>query len=300
MIHSDYIRLNRILAGVIFLISFIVYFDTMAPTVSYWDCGEFIAVSHTLGVPHPPGSPFFLLVGRIASMLPINADIAFRVNILSPLTSALAVMFLYLIIVQVVVHWRGKLESAHDALVAFGGAIVGSMVFAFTDSHWFNAVEAEVYAFSTFFTAIVVWLILHWSEKADEKGHERYILIIAYMIGLATGLHLLNLLTLPFVALIIYFRKYKFEWQSFGMTIVITGVIFFIIHNVIIKGLPKIAASIGIGATAGLIFAAFVGMVWAVMNHKRLASVVLTSMVLVDWIFHLRAHLYPLEPESQY
>ncbi len=281
MIHSDYIRLNRILAGVIFLISFIVYFDTMAPTVSYWDCGEFIAVSHTLGVPHPPGSPFFLLVGRIASMLPINADIAFRVNILSPLTSALAVMFLYLIIVQVVVHWRGKLESAHDALVAFGGAIVGSMVFAFTDSHWFNAVEAEVYAFSTFFTAIVVWLILHWSEKADEKGHERYILIIAYMIGLATGLHLLNLLTLPFVALIIYFRKYKFEWQSFGMTIVITGVIFFIIHNVIIKGLPKIAASIGIGATAGLILAAFGGMVWAVMNHKRLASVVLTSMVLV-------------------
>ena len=281
MIHSDYIRLNRILAGVLFLISFIIYFDTMAPTVSYWDCGEFIAVSHTLGVPHPPGSPFFLLVGRVASMLPFSDDIAFRVNLLSPLTSALAVMFLYLIIVQVVVHWRGKLESAHDALVAFGGAIVGSMVFAFTDSHWFNAVEAEVYAFSTFFTAIVVWLILHWSEKAGEKGHERYILIIAYMIGLATGLHLLNLLTLPFVALIIYFRKYKFEWKSFGMTVLITGVIFFIIHNVIIMGLPKIAASIGIGATAGLVLAVFGGMVWAVMNRKRLASVALTSMVLV-------------------
>ena len=214
-------------------------------------------------------------------MLPFSDDIAFRVNLLSPLTSALAVMFLYLIIVQVVVHWRGKLESAHDALVAFGGAIVGSMVFAFTDSHWFNAVEAEVYAFSTFFTAIVVWLILHWSEKAGEKGHERYILIIAYMIGLATGLHLLNLLTLPFVALIIYFRKYKFEWKSFGMTVLITGVIFFIIHNVIIMGLPKIAASIGIGATAGLVLAVFGGMVWAVMNRKRLASVVLTSMVLV-------------------
>ncbi len=171
MIHSDYIRINRILAGIIFLISFIVYFDTMAPTVSYWDCGEFIAVSHTLGVPHPPGSPFFLLVGRIASMIPISDDIAYRVNILSPLVSALAVMFLYLIIVQVVVQWRGKLETVNDALVAFGGAVIGSLVFAFTDSHWFNAVEAEVYAMSTFFTAIVVWLILHWSEKADEKGN---------------------------------------------------------------------------------------------------------------------------------
>jgi len=281
VIHPDYLRLNRILAGVIFLISFIVYFDTMAPTVSYWDCGEFIAVSHTLGVPHPPGSPFFLLLGRIASMVPINEDIAFRVNILSPLASALAVMFLYLVIVQVVAHWRGKLESVNDALVAFGGAIIGSLVFAFTDSHWFNAVEAEVYAFSTFFTAIVVWLILHWSEKADEHGHERYILIIAYMIGLATGLHLLNLLTLPFVALIIYFRKYKFEWQSFGVTVLITGAVFFIIHNVIIKGLPKIAASIGVGATAGLILAVFGCMVWAVSNQKRLASVALTSMVLV-------------------
>ena len=281
MIDTDYIRLNRILAGVMFLISFIVYFDTMAPTVSYWDCGEFIAVAHTLGVPHPPGSPFFLLIGRVASMLPFSDDVAFRVNLLSPLTSALAIMFLYLIIVQMVVHWRGKLETSHDALVAFGGAIVGSLAFAFTDSHWFNAVEAEVYAFSTFFTAIVVWLILHWSERADEKGHERYILIIAYMIGLATGLHLLNLLTLPFVALIIYFRKYKFEWKSFGITVGITGVIFFIIHNVIIKGLPKIASSIGIGATAGLIIAVFGGMVWAINNRKKLASVALTSMVLV-------------------
>ena len=133
MIDTDYIRLNRILAGVMFLISFIVYFDTMAPTVSYWDCGEFIAVAHTLGVPHPPGSPFFLLIGRVASMLPFSDDVAFRVNLLSPLTSALAIMFLYLIIVQVVVHWRGKLETSHDALVAFGGAIVGSLAFAFTD-----------------------------------------------------------------------------------------------------------------------------------------------------------------------
>ena len=281
MIHPKYIRLNRILAGITFLLSFIVYFDTMAPSVSYWDCGEFIAVSYTLGVPHPPGSPLFLLLGRIASMIPISEDIAFRVNLLSPLVSAFAVLFLYLIIVQVVNHWRGRVESNTDALISFGAGIVGALTFAFTDSHWFNAVEAEVYAFSTFFTAIVVWLILVWSENADNKGHEKYILLIAYMIGLATGLHLLNLLTIPFVALIIYFRKYNFKWSSFGVTVALTGFVFFIIHNVIIKGMPKIADAIGIFLTALLILAVFAGMVWAIINQKQLMSVLFTSLVLV-------------------
>ena len=281
MIHSDYIRINRLIAFFILALSFLVYYDTMAPSVSYWDCGEFIAVSYTLGVPHPPGSPLFLLLGRIASMLPFSEDIAFRVNLLSPLSSAFAVFFLYLIIVQVVNHWRGKIESKQDALIAFGAGVVGSLTFAFTDSHWFNAVEAEVYSFSTFFTAIVVWLILLWSEKADEKGHERYILIIAYMIGLATGLHLLNLLTLPFVALVIYFRKYKFEWLSFGITMAITAVVFFIIHNVIIKGMPKIADAIGVFPTGLLIIAIFGAMVWVISNQRKLMSVALTSMVLV-------------------
>ena len=281
MIHSDYIRINRLIAFFILALSFLVYYDTMAPSVSYWDCGEFIAVSYTLGVPHPPGSPLFLLLGRIASMIPFSEDIAFRVNLLSPLSSAFAVFFLYLIIVQVVNHWRGKIESKQDALIAFGAGVVGSLTFAFTDSHWFNAVEAEVYSFSTFFTAIVVWLILLWSEKADEKGHERYILIIAYMIGLATGLHLLNLLTLPFVALVIYFRKYKFQWVSFGITMAITAVIFFIIHNVIIKGMPKIADAIGVFPTGLLIIAIFGAMVWVISNQRKLMSVALTSMVLV-------------------
>ena len=111
MTHKNYIFTNRILAAITFLVSFIVYYDTMAPTVSYWDCGEFIAVSHTLGVPHPPGSPLYLLLGRVASMLPISKDIAFRVNLLSPIVSAFSVLFLYLIIVQLVNNWRGKHKS---------------------------------------------------------------------------------------------------------------------------------------------------------------------------------------------
>ena len=281
MANKNYNYTNRILAAITFFISFAVYYDTMAPTVSYWDCGEFIAVSHTLGVPHPPGSPLYLLLGRVASMLPIGEDIAFRVNLLSPIVSAFSVLFLYLIIVQMVNHWRGKINSTTDALIVFGSGIIGSLTFAFTDSHWFNAVEAEVYAFSTFFTAIVVWLILVWNEKADEKGNERYILLIAYMIGLATGLHLLNLLTIPFIALVIYFRKFEFEWLSFGITIILTGFVFFIIHNVIIKGMPKIAAAIGIPMTGFLVFGVFGVMVWSVINKEKLLSILFTSLVLV-------------------
>ena len=282
MIDINYIRLNRLIAAIIFLITFVIYFDTMSPTVSYWDCGEFIAVSHTLGVPHPPGSPFFLLLGRIFSMIPFNEDIAFRVNIISPIVSALAVMLLYLTIVKIVTHWRGKVENLTDVLIVFGGASVGALTFAFTDSHWFNAVEAEVYAFSTFFTAIVVWLILLWNEKADQSGHERYILIIAYMIGLATGLHLLNLLTIPFVTLIIYFRKYKLKWQSFSITVIITAIIFFVIHNGIIKGLPKMAAGfLGVSGTALVILSVFGLMVWAIMNKQNLLSIAATSVVLI-------------------
>ena len=282
MLKNNYININRLIAFSIFLLTFVVYFDTMAPTVSYWDCGEFIAVSHTLGVPHPPGSPFFLLLGRIFSMLPFSDDIAFRVNIISPLVSALAVMLLYLSIVKVVTHWRGEIKNISDSLIVFGGGVSGALAFAFTDSHWFNAVEAEVYAFSTFFTAIVVWLILLWNEKADQKGHERYLLIIAYMIGLATGLHLLNLLAIPFITLIIYFRKYKVEWKTFGINVLITAVIFFVIHNGIIKGLPKMAAGfLGVWGTAFLILSIFGLMVWAILNKQHLISFTATSLVLV-------------------
>ena len=282
MLSNNFNYINRLIAFGIFLLTFIVYFDTMAPTVSYWDCGEFIAVSRTLGVPHPPGSPFFLLLGRIFSMLPFNEDIAFRVNIISPLVSALAVMLLYLSIVKVVTHWRGKVNSLSDCLIVFGGGAAGALAFAFTDSHWFNAVEAEVYAFSTFFTAIVVWLILLWNEKADEKGHERYLLIIAYMIGLATGLHLLNLLAIPFITLIIYFRKYKVEWKSFGINVLITAIIFFVIHNGIIKGLPKMAAGfLGVWGTAFIIISVFGLMIWAVLNKQHIISIATTSIVLV-------------------
>ena len=234
-------RLNRLLAGFVFLASFLVYFSTMAPTVSFWDCGEFIATSYRLGVPHPPGAPLFLILGRFFSLLPIPGDIAYRMNMISVITSALAIMLLYLIIVQFVRHWRGHINSVEDKIIAFGGGVIGALVFAFTDSHWFNAVEAEVYAVSTLSTALVVWLVLHWAERAEETGSERYILIIAYVLGLSTGVHLLNLLAIPFMAMIMYFRKRNFGWPSFTALMGIVLAIFLIIYLGIIKGLPKIA-----------------------------------------------------------
>ena len=223
---KEYFSRNKeksILAGLSFLLSLIVYLLTIAPTVSFWDCGEFIATSYTLGVPHPPGSPLYLLIGRFFSMLPIGSDIAYRVNLISPIVSALAVMFLFLIVVQLLRAW-GEPRSKLQKVAVYGGAFIGALTFAFTDSHWFNAVEAEVYAFSTFLTAIVVWLILAWEKHAGQKGHERYLLTIAYIIGLALGIHLLNVLAIFFIALIVYFKHTKISSLGWLVADLIIGV----------------------------------------------------------------------------
>ncbi|RPH02876.1 MAG: DUF2723 domain-containing protein [bacterium TMED144] len=281
MINSSYISWNKIGAVISLLASFLVYLATMADTVPYWDSGEFIASSYILGVPHPPGSPLYLLLGRIFSMLPFNSDIAFRVNLISPIVSALAVMFLYLSTVKLINRFRGKIKTQLDAIIVFSSSLIGSLTFAFTDSHWFNAVEAEVYGFSTFFTAIVVWLILLWSEKADEDGNERYILIIAYMIGLATGVHLLNLLALPFIALIIFFRNFDFSYKGFFVTVILTGIVYFVINSGIINGVPKLVRSIGLYPFVFVVFLLLGLMIASIIYKKYQVSYILTATVLV-------------------
>lgn len=275
------------LAGAVFIFSLILYLLTVAPTVSFWDCGEFIATSYTLGVPHPPGSPLFILIGKFFSLLPTASDPALRVNIMSPISSAFANMLVFLIIVQLARIWRNGLKTSTDKMIAYAGAFIGAMAFAGTNSHWFNSVEAEVYAMSTFATALVVWLILRWAEKADDQGNERYILLIAYVMGLAIGVHLLNLLTLPVVALIIYFRKYKFEWASFFSMVAITGAAFLVIYLGIIKGVVKIGSISYIGGNIGfyllavLVVAVFGVTIWMVKSHKQIASLALMSVILI-------------------
>ncbi len=192
-------------AGAAFLVSFLGYWRTVAPTTSFWDCGEFIACSYILGVVHPPGSPLYLLMGRIASLIPIVKDIGLRVNMLSVLVSAFSVFFTFLVIEQLIRRWRGIPKNWEDRLIVYGSSFIGAVAFAFTTSQWFNAVEAEVYAFSTFFTVLVVWLALYWGENAHKKGNMLIIFFIFYMFGLATGVHLLNILAFPLVFLIVYF-----------------------------------------------------------------------------------------------
>lgn len=329
-----------ILALLTFLLSWIVYMDTLAPTVSFWDCGEFIATSYTLGVPHPPGSPLYLLIGRFFAMLPIGNDIAYRVNLISPIVSSFSVMFLFLIIVQLLKSW-GRPVKPLQKIAVYGGAFIGAMTFAFTDSHWFNAVEAEVYSFSTFLTAIVVWLILFWEQRSDKPGHERYLLMIAYIMGLAIGIHLLNLLAIFFIALIIYFKRTEISsigWLIADIIIGVAGIsliflfwhaivsssfsaqsvltvgsflgiylslyyrtkserykehsknvlmamtasaAFLLINGGVIRGIPKIADSFGIGMVVVMVLITFLVTAWVIRKKHHIASLALMSLVLI-------------------
>ena len=238
-----YKKVHIILGFLSFIIPFILYVYTMAPTTSFWDCGEFIATSYILGVPHPPGSPLFLLLGNVFSNIPFFDDVGARVNLISPIASALSVMFLYFIIVKLIEEFNGRTNSSSNLIINNLSAFLAALTFAITDSHWFNAVETEVYSLSTFFTAISVWMILKWSSLSKDNWNIRYLLLIAYMIGLAIGIHILNLLTLPFIGLIIYFKKYKnVSTYNIFIVLVLTVVAFIIIYYGIILGLPDIVS----------------------------------------------------------
>jgi hypothetical protein len=200
---------KRIIGILVFIFSIAVLFTTVQPSVSFWDCGEFVAAGYYLQVPHPPGTPFFLLLGRIFSMLPFAENIALRVNTISVLAGAFSVFLLYLIAVKLIENYNGKTyKNILDALATFIAAAIGALSFSFSDTFWFNGVEAEVYALSTFLLAAIVYLMMRWHERADEKDNEKYLLMIAYLIGISTGVHLMSILALVPVVMVIIFRKY--------------------------------------------------------------------------------------------
>ena len=222
--------LNKVIAGIVFIISFIVLFMTVQPSVSFWDCGEFIAASVSLQVPHPPGTPFFLLLGNIFSKLPIGENLGFRVNLISVISSALSILLLYLIAVKLIENYKGKkADNMFDAISTYVSAAIGALAFSFSDTFWFNGVEAEVYAFSTFLFAAVTYLIIRWNERADNKDSEKYILMIAYLVGLSTGVHLMSVLAAVPVVMIIMFKKYVNDEESLKKTSYI-----FLGHSVIV------------------------------------------------------------------
>ncbi len=292
--------LDRLVAAGVFVVSLVLYLMTVAPTASFWDAGEFIAIADGLQVSHPPGAPFYMLVGRLFSMVlgPLlglfmaSGYTALAINLVSVLASALTVLLTHLVIVRLVRIWQGTPATwnAVDRLAALGGGVVGALTFAVTDSFWFNAVEAEVYAMSMFFTAIVVWLILRWREEklAEEAAlraqgdhpfglkSDRYLVLIAYLFGLAIGVHLLNVLTLFFIALVVYFADFERKewttakrWLGIGAAGAVASVIFLFIYPGLVQGLPSLAESLGLTLTLLAAFGTAAGAVWWTQTRRR-------------------------------
>lgn len=259
--------IHQLVAGAVFLYALVLYLLTVAPTASFWDSGEFIAIANRLQVSHPPGAPFYMLVGRLFSMFIPPEYVALSINLVSVLASALTVLLTHLIIVRLVGEWQGRPDAwtMPQRITALFGGAVGALTFAATDSFWFNAVEAEVYAFSMLFTAAVVWLIMRWSEQARHeeamlKGGQhpfglsanRYLILIAYLFGLAIGVHLLNLLAIFFIALIIFFTEFdRPEWTSgkrwFGIAAAgaVSAVVFLVIYPGVVQVLPEVVGTSG-------------------------------------------------------
>lgn len=259
--------------AITFLIALGVYLYTVAPTVSFWDCGEFIASSYILGIPHPPGAPFFLLLAKLFTFLPYPNDIALRVNLISVLSSALTILFLYLIIIQLVRSYRGNPESRGDKLIIYGSASIGALTYAFSDTFWFSAVEAEVYAMSMLFTSATLWLVLRWFENREDMSSVRNLLLIVYLVGLSYGVHLLNLLVAPTVVLIIFFSRPKVILNMWLLPLSLLVALMFTIVIYIIEYVSNIDPTIFMGISGtfmvfGLFFVlAFIS--GAVILHYR-------------------------------
>lgn len=208
----DYKKQTRLFGGIVFLTALITYGLTVAPTASFWDCGEFIATANELQVPHPPGAPLYLVVARLFALFaPTSDKVALFVNWVSVLSGA----FTSLLVAWIIMHFTKKALGNPDSLrVGFSG-LVGGLVATFADSVWFNTVEAEVYAPSALFTALVIWLMCVWEETESPRRQNQLLILIAFIFGLSIGVHLLNLLTLPGLALMYYFRKaQKVTWRG--------------------------------------------------------------------------------------
>ncbi len=234
MTNQTFRQLNIITGWIIFLIAAITYLLTIEPTVSWWDCGEFISSAYKLEVGHPPGAPLFVLVARVFSIFASDpSNVARMVNIVSALSSAFTILFLFWSVTHLALKMIKKAAeiSLAEGLSVLGAGAVGALVYTFSDSFWFSAVEGEVYAMSSLFTALVFWAILKWESQADDPSSLRWIVFIAFLMGLSIGVHLLNLLGIPAIVFIYYFKKYpvtkKGVLTAFFVSILILGAVMY-------------------------------------------------------------------------
>ncbi len=238
-------RQSVILGWVVFLISMVVYGLTVESTASLWDCAEFIATSYKLEVGHPPGTPFFFLINRIGAMFAGSPEnVGYAINMLSALESALTIAFLFWSIAHLARKIIGKTAaelSRNDVWATMIAGAVGALAYAFTDTFWFSAVEAEVYAMSSLFTAVVFWAMLRWDAVESGANSNRWLVFIAYMMGLSIGAHILNLLTIPALVFIYYFKQYPNRtvsdmWKPGVVSILLTGVFYALTPTVVSIG----------------------------------------------------------------
>ncbi|MGZ6554812.1 MAG: glycosyltransferase family 117 protein, partial [Bacteroidia bacterium] len=254
---SNYQRLNNIIGWLVFIIAAFTYLSTIESTASFWDCGEYIACSYKLEVGHPPGAPLFLLIARFFSLFAFGntAKVGQMINAMSALCSAFTILFLFWSITALArkIVDKGKEFTTGQMYAIFGAGAVGALAYTFSDSFWFSAVEGEVYAMSSFFTALVFWCILKWEREADSPHSERWIILIAYLIGLSIGVHLLNLLAIPAIVFIYYFRKHeKVTTQGLLITGILSIVILGGIQAGVIPIVVKLAGKIEIFAVNSL------------------------------------------------
>lgn len=232
----SYQRINLIFGWIVFLIATFVYVSTIEPTASFWDCGEFIATAYKLEVGHPPGAPLFMMLGRFFSMFSSPENAAMMVNILSALCSSFTILFLFWTITYLakkLALQSGELTSG-KIIAIIGSGVVGGLAYTFSDSFWFSAVEGEVYAMSSLFTAVVFWAILRWEAVADQPYANRWLILIAYLMGLSIGVHLLNLLAIPAITFVYYFKKHSVSRKGLLWTSVISVLILGIVQAGII------------------------------------------------------------------
>jgi hypothetical protein len=292
---KKYSRLNTVYGWITFVIAAVVYLKSIEPTASWWDCGEYIATAFKLQVGHPPGAPTFQMIGRFFSLFAFGdvSRVAMMVNIMSALCSAFTILFLFWSITMLarkIVNPKGEL-TINQMYTIFAAAFIGSLAYTFSDTFWFSAEEGEVYAMSSLMTALVFWAILKWESVADEKHASRWLLLLAYVIGLSIGVHLLNLLAIPAISFVYYFKKFKpTNWGmvlTFAISILILAFIMFLIIPWVVKlsGLFELAFVNGFGLpfNSGTIFffVLLIGLViWGLWFTRKRQKAVLNTIVL--------------------
>lgn len=292
-----YKRLNTLIGWGIFLIASLVYIITSEPTMSFWDCGEYIATAYKLEVGHPPGAPLFQMLGRFFSLFAFGDTslVARMVNTMSALSSGFTILFLFwsiTLLAKKILVKAGEEVSQGKMFTILASGIVGSLAYTFTDSFWFSAVEGEVYAMSSFFTAIVFWAILKWDEQADQPHNYRWLILIAYLMGLSIGVHMLNLLAIPAITLVWYFRKYENpNWKGILLAMLVSLVLLAVVMYFIIPYIVTFAGwfelffvnSLGLPFNTGTIifFILLIGLiVWGLIYSRKRVKPVWNTVVL--------------------